>query len=297
MESSQLTTIGVPALIISYCGSRRLREQLKALEMHSFTRVYVSLDGPREGSAPDGTFVDEVKQALDAICPDVTIRQLRENLGSRQHCVDAISWLFEQEEVGLILEDDVHLARGVRIAPDVAKLFTPQTFGICLYGGAMNDGAIAAPFFSTWGWVGERQAWQGRMGYFAHGKTNLADIKTASGNFLIDMFWRRWIKVNHAKSIMHWDVATQEYLFASRLTCVFPPTMVRNAGFASDATNTTKAPLNYIHISPELEFVLNGDLSTGPASQGEVNTLSWTLHSFPFNLPTFFKACLRKLGH
>ncbi len=71
-------------------------------------RLYIAADGPRHGNVSDKIQCQQVRQIFEKIdwpC-QLNTRYLERNLGCRMAVSSAISWFFEHEEEGIILEDD-----------------------------------------------------------------------------------------------------------------------------------------------------------------------------------------------
>jgi hypothetical protein len=288
-------TIELPILIISFAGSSRILKQINSLKSHKVNRIYLSQDGPKCKNSGTTAQDEKILSELNSFCPNVIIRKLPENLGSRTHCVDAINWFFEHEEYGLILEDDVTLHAKTRIHSSVVELLTEQIFAICLYGNKINDQVITAPFFGSWGWIGSRKKWQARNMYLAGRKTSLVLNNEVAGSKLQGFFWRATLRSNANKDVPHWDFDTQHYVFNRNLSCAFTPSLVANFGFENDYTNTKRRPLNYIWPLNDINIELNNRTPVRAASEKEVRVLCWTLFTFPFDFHTLTRAVFRKI--
>ena len=71
-------------------------------------RLYVAGDGPREGREGEiekVTKAREIASKVDWPCEVKTLFR-EKNLGCKKGVSSAITWFFEQEEQGIILEDD-----------------------------------------------------------------------------------------------------------------------------------------------------------------------------------------------
>ena len=71
-------------------------------------RLYVAADAPREGRAKEIVLCEEARRIIDDVdwpCEVKTLFRDR-NLGCKQAISSALTWFFEQEERGVILEDD-----------------------------------------------------------------------------------------------------------------------------------------------------------------------------------------------
>ena len=71
-------------------------------------RLYIACDGPRKDNVDDRNNIEKVRRILENIDWECQIyKKYREkNLGCKISVSDAINWFFENEEKGIILEDD-----------------------------------------------------------------------------------------------------------------------------------------------------------------------------------------------
>ncbi len=84
---------------------------LQSIAEYAPEHLYVALDGARPGSLSDAEGSAAIKEMIEkwsAANPAVTIHRLyrESNLGCGIAVSQAITWFFEQEEMGIILEDD-----------------------------------------------------------------------------------------------------------------------------------------------------------------------------------------------
>lgn len=133
-------------------------------------RLYVAADGPRVQREGEGELVRRVRQiatTVDWPCSVYTLFR-EHNLGCKRAVSEAISWFFENEEQGIILEDDC--------------LPNPDFFSFCdvllerykddprvwmITGNNFQDGqkrGNGSYYFSRyshiWGWATWRRAWR-----------------------------------------------------------------------------------------------------------------------------------------
>jgi hypothetical protein len=71
-------------------------------------RLYVAADGPRPHKSGELQLCTETREIIEQVDWDCAVRKLYrdENLGCGRAVSEAISWFFEQESEGIILEDD-----------------------------------------------------------------------------------------------------------------------------------------------------------------------------------------------
>jgi len=72
------------------------------------SRLYIACDGARENKNGETELVNQTRKIVDLIDWDCEVKTLfqKENLGCGIAVSKAISWFFENEEMGIILEDD-----------------------------------------------------------------------------------------------------------------------------------------------------------------------------------------------
>jgi hypothetical protein len=214
-------------------------------------KLFLAADGPRPDKEGEAELCRQTRQiVLDHIDWDCELHtMLRENnLGCKQAVSSAISWLFENVEEGIILEDD--------ICPD--DTFFPfceemlikykgderitQISGVNLKPQEINNESY---FFSKvggiWGWATWRRVWQ----HYDVNINNWADkrVRDSIKQFLGKKDWFNRIKGSfemvYKKELDTWDyqwVYTQMEL--NGLAIIPKKNLIENVGFRADATHT-----------------------------------------------------------
>lgn len=212
-------------------------------------RLYVAADGPRahrEGEAERAAEARRIATAVDWPCEVQTLFR-EENLGCRRAVTAAISWFFEQEEEGVILEDDClpdpsffgycaelleryrHDERVMLIAGDFS---TPFEF-------PADQSYVFSRFALLWGWACWRRSWR----YYDFEDFRTSDwsevLATVSSNRTFRE-WRETLCRETAEGrIDTWDyVWTYNIWCQSGLTVVPRVNLISNIGFGADATHT-----------------------------------------------------------
>jgi hypothetical protein len=132
-------------------------------------RFYVAADGPREGRPTEAEQCRATREIVTAIDWECELHTLfrEQNLGCRDAVSSAISWFFQQEDEGIILEDDC--------------LPHPSFFPFCelmldryrddervmMIGGTnyllnqidIEESYCFSRYFPIWGWASWRRAW------------------------------------------------------------------------------------------------------------------------------------------
>lgn len=235
-------------------------------------RLYVAADGARldrEGEKQICQETREIVSQVDWPCEVFTLFR-EQNLGCKQAVSSAINWFFEQEEEGIILEDDI--------------LVLPSFFRYCdemldYYRDNPNVGMISGdnfigPYFSLhesyffskynfiWGWATWRRAW-------IHYDVDMKDWpewyqqnnlkKYADGNIFFEGYWKRQFDAVYSGQLDTWDY---QWIFTSWkmgcLTILPRNNLVTNLGFDNNATHTTGDIPEYVvnAVPKELDFPL-----------------------------------------
>lgn len=102
-------TFSEPILVMGFNRPELLGKLMDRLREIRPTRVYVAIDGPRAEREGEVELVEQSRAVADQIdweCEVTTLFQ-ETNLGCGLGVSTAISWFFENEERGIILEDDI----------------------------------------------------------------------------------------------------------------------------------------------------------------------------------------------
>lgn len=109
----------IPVLVLAFNRADHVTEAMKAIRQYKPERLYLECDGPRAHKAGEKEAVDATRKTmLDMVDWPCQVKTLfrEENLGCAHAVNGAVTWFFEQEEYGIICEDDVVLG------PDFFKL-------------------------------------------------------------------------------------------------------------------------------------------------------------------------------
>lgn len=214
-------------------------------------RLYVAADGPRadrEGEAVRCAEVRRIATQVDWPCEVRTLFR-DENLGCKAAVSSAITWFFEQEAEGVILEDDC--------VPH------PEFFSYCdtLLERYRNDERVwvvtgdnfqqgirrgdASYYFSkynhVWGWASWRRAWwhyQGDIPFWPDWRRS-ADWMEHAADPVERRYWTQIFDRIHRNEIDTWDYPwTACIWYHGGLTATPNTNLVMNIGFGPDATHT-----------------------------------------------------------
>ena len=99
----------IPILLVFFTRENTALRTFERIRKVQPKKLYLACDGAREDREGEKEVVDNLRDKLlkqvDWEC-EVKTRFLNKNLGCSLGVSSAIDWLFENEEVGIILEDD-----------------------------------------------------------------------------------------------------------------------------------------------------------------------------------------------
>jgi len=131
-------------------------------------KLYIAADGARSGRMGEAKLCDDVRQIVSQIDWECRVEKLfrSENLGCKRAVSEAISWFFEREEYGIIIEDDVVPCPSFFEFMSYALSKYEDDLRVMMVCGSNSlGGGISSSryFFSTigsvWGWGTWRRAW------------------------------------------------------------------------------------------------------------------------------------------
>jgi hypothetical protein len=254
-------------LLIGFNRPDLLANTIEAVRVAKPPRVYLALDGPRLGRSDDLKVIQcrALVSALDWGCEVRTLFR-EHNLGCGKGVSGAISWFFETEERGIILEDD--------ILPD-PTFFTYADELLERYAQDSRVGAITGTNFVppdhqshpdtyrfsripiVWGWATWRRAWAEYRFDIAGWRSGLAGQRAryAMGDTrAAQLLWSANFDLMARHAIDTWDLQfVYTCMSRSFLTAVPPVNLVENVGFRSDATHTQRLP-SYLRAREGVEI-------------------------------------------
>ncbi|MEI8273795.1 MAG: hypothetical protein WCG08_14360 [Paludibacter sp.] len=161
-----------PILLITFNRPEHTRQVFEIIKQQKPARLFVFQDAPREGNMTDIENCKAVKTIFDEILDwtcELKYYSPEKNLGCGKGPSTGISWFFEQEEQGIIFEDDClahpdffqyceELLDKYKNTPEIgfiagSSFQNPQL---------VNDESyyFGCGSFGTWGWASWRRAWE-----------------------------------------------------------------------------------------------------------------------------------------
>ncbi len=235
-------------------------------------RLYISADGPRSNVSDDSLNCDMVKRVISKIDWPCDVKTLfhEHNLGCKKAVSNGIDWFFNNEEQGIILEDDIFpIPSFFNYCEELLDYYKKDNRVAMISGNNLiskriniNESYLFSHYGNIWGWGTWRRAWQH---YDVNMKTwpNWRDTNELSqlsdGIPFFEAYWHDYNNSIYKGKIDTWDF--QWYFTCWRIggLCIIPKyNQTYNLGFDKNATHTSgKIPDYILESQPQnLDFPL-----------------------------------------
>jgi hypothetical protein len=97
-----------PILLLTYKKIITLKKVIKSIKQIKPIKLYIYSDGPKNNDIQEIDKIKDVRSLLDNFNFNCKVlkKYNNQNLGLRKAVISAINWFFENEKMGIILEDD-----------------------------------------------------------------------------------------------------------------------------------------------------------------------------------------------
>jgi hypothetical protein len=262
------------------------KKVLEKIRQSKPKRLYIAADAPRPGNSKDQTLCDEVKASFKDIDWDceVKCKFSDTNLGCRVAMSEAITWFFEHEEEGIILEDDCLPADSFfRFCDEMLEKYRHDTRIRHITGCNLQHGKIwgdASYYFSNmthvWGWASWRRVW---VDYKDLPKYNTPALKEQLGNIFSDpMLVESWLDIFNrllAGKLNSWGYQLDLVnFFNNGLTIIPNNNLISNIGFHPEATHTINPESIYANVPVTEMGEITHPIFVLPQKQADMMTLT-----------------------
>jgi len=231
-------------------------------------RLYVAADGPREGREGEAERVAKVREIATAVDWPCEVKTLfrEKNLGCKYAVSGAITWFFEQEEQGIILEDDCLPSQSFFwFCEELLNCYKKDLRVWHISGNnfysmikpSIESYTYGGVFGSIWGWATWRSRWSQydtEITRFEESLKNQLLQSSYGGGHAVRSRLRDFWAIRHGLDT--WDY---QWVFCrwvnSGMTIIPAVNMVLNIGFGDDATHTKGFPgSNKVRPPEDLQF-------------------------------------------
>ena len=226
------------------------RQVFEAIRKAKIPRLYIAADGPRTEIPGEAEKVREVRNlVIDNVDWDCSVKTLfrDNNIGCRDAVSGGISWFFENEEQGIILEDDILPSQSFfwfceellerykyddRIFSVAASHFQNQEQNL------FEDSYFVSKYSMMWGWATWRKKWQKFSLDIDDYKKII--LKDKDFDFMEKIYWLSLFgKIRRKQIDTIWDYHWMLSCWRNQAYSIRPAVnLSKNIGFHSDATHT-----------------------------------------------------------
>lgn len=225
------------------------------------SRLYVAGDGPRAGKPNEKQLCADARSVINLINWPCELKTLwrDENLGCKEAVAGAISWFFEQEEEGIILEDDCLPADDFfNYCDNLLEKYRHDTRIRHIAGCNLQHGkkwGDASYYFSNithvWGWAGWRRVWKDydkELTRYPESEFRNQMGKVFANRYVIDAL-EQVFKELKAGKIDTWDYQLGFLNYFNHGLCIIPNVnLIANLGFGPDSTHTVDAGSSHANL-------------------------------------------------
>jgi hypothetical protein len=245
-----------PVLFLIFNRPEPTRQVFEEIRAYQPSRLYVAADGPRPEKADEWSRCADARSILNQVDWDCKVRTLfrDQNLGCGTAVSEAINWFFDQEEEGIILEDDClpdasffpfcdEMLDRYRDQPEVGSVSGNNFLPASLH---MEQPYGFSKFVQIWGWATWRRFWQ-NYDFKLKGEWREWTEIIGEANPVQNQakYWLEILKSLRAGLIDTWDFQVMFSAWRHQYVHIFPSrNLVTNLGYGGDATHTNfQSPL------------------------------------------------------
>lgn len=248
-----------PVLLLIFNRPDTTKAVFERIQQARPDRLYIAADGPRH--TQEIARCEQTRAIVEKIDWPCQVKTLfrESNMGCKKAMSSAISWFFEQEEAGIVLEDDC--------VPDISF------FGFCSelldryksderighIGGSNLQLGIERGHYSyyfsrmthAWGWAGWRRVWKDydvNMRSFPQFR-EMDALKNFPGHAPFSDSWYSVFQDNYDGKVNSWAYPYSYHnLAAGRLSIIPNVNLISNIGFREDSTHTADSQHVYANL-------------------------------------------------
>jgi hypothetical protein len=247
-----------PVLFLIFNRPETTKRVFEEIRKAKPSKIYVVADGPRNGNDKDKVRCEEARNVISKIDWNCEVKTLfREtNLGCGPGIASAISWFFEHESEGIILEDDCLPSQTFfRFCSELLEKYRFDTRVMEIGGNNYEKPYQREAEFSysfsaityIWGWATWKRAWK----YYDFEMKSFKEIQKKSylkhyydticeKEFFQYIFEKMYQGDEQTNRKTIWDYQWQFTCHINSGLVIVPNrNLVKNIGMGVDATNTT----------------------------------------------------------
>ncbi len=242
----------VPILFLIFNRPDTTAVTFDAIKQAKPQKLYIAADGPRPGKSGEEELCSLTRKVIEQVDWECEIKTLfrDNNLGCKNAVSSAITWFFENEEMGIILEDDCLPSNSFfSFCKELLIKYKDDDRVWHIDGTTSQEGVEGTSYqFSKycliWGWATWRRAW-------SKYDKEIKSFPEFKERGTINTIWQKpevrktWL--NNMESVYNGLVDTWDYQWAycvwinNGLSIRPNVNLIKNIGFDKDATHTHTA--------------------------------------------------------
>lgn len=258
----------VPIILIFFNRKELALKAFKEIRRVKPQKLFLVSDGPRQGKTGELESVAEIRQCIEQqIDWECDIQKLyaEENMGCRARISSAISEVFEQEEMAIIVEDDViampsffYFCEELLVRyKDVPTISYITGHKVC-EDYDIKESYIFSRHPNIWGWATWKRAWSEYNDSIDDWyKIKNSDILEKYYNKKISKIYKTVLEKAYTREIDSWGyIWTAACAKMDSIGIVPKYNLIRNEGFGDENATHTRGKSPYKFDRKELEFPL-----------------------------------------
>jgi len=239
-----------PVLLLIFNRPEAVRASFACIRAARPARLYVAADGPRPHKAGEDVLCSQARAAATAVDWPCEVKTLfrKRNLGCAQAVSSALTWFFQQEPEGVVLEDDLSAHPDFfPFCDDMLAHYRETDKVMHISGNNFQFGlrrGTASYYFSCfphcWGWASWARAWQrfdsAMPGLSSFLQNELPGMFTSPDTL---EYFRHELTSTNAGKTDSWAFRWTYSIWRDRGLCVLPNVnLAGNFGFNAQGTHT-----------------------------------------------------------
>lgn len=251
----------IPILFVIFNRFDTAKQVFERIKEVQPSKLYIAADGPRENKVGESEKCQQVRDLVKLIDWNCEVKTLfrDKNLGCAKAVSGAISWLFENEEMGIILEDDClpHLDFFPYCKELLEKYKDDTRIGI-ISGNNFQNGqqrGNGSYYFSAythiWGWATWKRTWQNYDLFLKDYscKEFMQNIKPYFLSWNERQVWKDRFLIMKKQGNNTWDYQLCFHIWRKHGLNIMPNVnLISNIGFGADSTHTSNTNNPYANM-------------------------------------------------
>jgi len=240
-----------PILFIVFNRPNVTKQVFNEIKKVEPSKLYIAADGPRKNIKGEPKKCEETRAIVEEIDWDCEVNTLfrDKNLGCKKAVSGAIDWLFENEEQGIILEDDCLPDKTFfRYCNELLEKYKDEERVMTIGGQNIQpqrrseNSYYFSKFMHCWGWATWRSAWKHydvNMTSWPSAKENNRVLNEYFDDPQVIKYWEIMFDEAYSDNIDTWDYQWTYAIWENNGINILPEkNLVSNIGFGQNATHT-----------------------------------------------------------